>query len=287
LRNAAVSGEAAVGRIESRQAADLPCAGDQALPTDLHFGIAKGRAPGECANDLFVHTITLAVLNPCDRAPDQGSARGAFDPRDLSAGAALPPEQGRCFLRNCRRGGRPLRFAAAAPAFNPCNDVAERGRGRALGLRPGRLCSGRFVRRRDERRVSFRGSEGIGMKRLDELTGLLVGERQQRAPLRGVQRCGSEHRGGNRQAIRNEIFEQPDRQRPTGNGARGGGPEVLLDAPGFRADRVECSSDDGTRALGPCARDEIHELPPTHCCIVAVARGLAQYGQQSIVETHL
>ena len=39
------------------------------------------------------------------------------------------------------------------------------------------------------------------------------------------------------------------------------------------------------RRAGAC--DEVNQLPPAHRRVVAVARGLAQYGQETIVELHI
>ena len=117
------------------------------------------------------------------------------------------------------------------------------------------------------------------MQCLDELAGFLVGQGQQGSPLRRVERRGREHGGGNRQPVGNEIFEEPDGQRTSRNGPCSSGAQLFVDIGCFGPDRIERPPHHRACTLRSGARDEVHQLPPTHGGVVAVARGLAQHGQ--------
>jgi hypothetical protein len=122
---------------------------------------------------------------------------------------------------------------------------------------------------------------------LDKLTRFFVGKRKQCSPLCRVQRRGCQDGSRHCQPLGNEIFEKPDRKGPTGHGARGRHPQILVNVRCFGSDRIQCPPDHRARAFRPSARDKVYQLPPTNGGIVAVPRGLAQHGQQTIVETHL
>lgn len=125
------------------------------------------------------------------------------------------------------------------------------------------------------------------MEALDKLTRFVIGEREQRTPLRRVQSGGGQYGRRHGELVRNEIFEKADRQWPARDGTGGRSTQFLVDFSGLGTDRIQCSPDHRAAALGSRTRDEIHQLPPANGGIMAVSRGLAQHGQQTIVETHL
>ena len=102
---------------------------------------------------------------------------------------------------------------------------------RGFGLRRLRLCRGRWRR----------GGRNLRMKRLDELPGFVIRKAQQCSPLHRVQRGRGKNRRGHRQSVRNQIFDQCDRQGPARHRPRRSSAQILIDrsSPDLRAERPQ------------------------------------------------
>ena len=113
---------------------------DQPVAGQAEQGIAERRAQREGAGDVLVDAVARLAPGEGDRAPDQGAARRSVDPGDVSRWPAFPAEQRRGSRRgNAAMPARP-RLAAAAAAFDPRDDIAQRSAGAggaARALRPG------------------------------------------------------------------------------------------------------------------------------------------------------
>src|SRR5579884_749945 len=191
LRDAAIASEAAVGRIERGQAADLPGPRNKSLAADLHFSVAEGRPPREGPYDLLVDAIAFAVLDPRNRSADQRTPRRALHPGDVAARTALPAEHRRGLLGD-REGSVALRFAAAPAPLDPRDDLAERGTGRPRCRL--RLFCWRGFRLRWPGGFRSRLSGSFRVQGFDELPRLLICDVEQRAPLWSVESGRREHR---------------------------------------------------------------------------------------------
>ena len=102
-----------------------------------------------------------------------------------------------------------------------------------------------------------------------------------------VQRGRGKNRRRHRQSVRNQIFDQCDRQGPARHRPRRSSAQILIDRGSVGADGIQGLRDNRAVAFRPCPRDEVHQLAPPYGGVMPVARGLAQYRQQTIVETHL
>ncbi len=286
-RQAAISGKAPVARLERRDSADLPFARDGAVAGEAERSVAERSAHRERAQDVLVQPLALHLLRAGDRPADQCAAGSSVDPGDFAARAAFPAEQnGRPGRDRRPRPALGLPLAGAAAPLDPGDDFVERGAGgpRRFGRDPAALA--RLGRRFDEAwgevRVGRRGD--LGMQRLDEPAGLVIGRGQQRAPLRRFERRRGQHRRRHGQPVGGEAFKETERQRQSGDGARGRGAQRLFNIRRFGADRFQRLRDHGARAVRPSARDEVNQLPPAHRRVVAIGGRLVQHGQQAIVE---
>jgi hypothetical protein len=172
------------------------------------------------------------------------------------------------------------RRTASASALDPFDDFVKRRRG-GTGSR---LLGGVLDQRIGQ--VLRWLEPDLGMKRLDESARLLVGRARHRLPLSAVERGRGKHRRRHGEAVGSEEFEEAQRQRQGGDGARGGGAQVLVDFRGIGADRFKRLGDGRARGVRPGTRDQVDQLPPAHRNVAAVAGRLVQNGQQAIVETH-
>ena len=124
------------------------------------------------------------------------------------------------------------------------------------------------------------------MQGLHEAPCFLIRGGNQRPPLRRLQGSGGEHGRRYRKPVGDQILEEAEGQRAAGDRTGRGRAKAFVDLGSIGADGFKCLRDDLASALRARARDKIHKLSPAHGGVVAIARGLAQHGQQTIVETH-
>jgi hypothetical protein len=110
----------------------------------------------------------------------------------------------------------------------------------------------------------------LWVQRADEPPRLFVGDDMQDLPLVGVEGCCSQHRRGNGQAVRCEIFEQTEGQWKRGNGPRSRRAKSLIDARPFVPDGFKRLGNDRACAVRTGASDEVDQLAPANRRVVAV-----------------
>ena len=190
-------------------AAPAAAAGNGARRRNGKQPIPKRRPHRERADDILVDSVPGTVHRLGDGASDKRAARGALDPRNLAAWAALPPEQRRCFDGGrCRaRAFDRLNRAEPASLLDPFDHLVQRGRDVSSRVGRRRLSIG-FGRPRC-RRLHVGLTSHLRVQRADETAGLRVRDFTQRRPLVGLQARSSEHGRRHAQRVRSKIFEQP------------------------------------------------------------------------------